>query len=254
MKTKIFSATILSISLIVILIAGYRCSGSKNVTETSKVDTIFTNINGKGVSFEVEFTKGESHNHPLMAIWLEDKDGNYIETVYVAQSIGKGTFQHAAKSNGEWQEGPVRRPAALPYWGHKRGIMADDGYYIPTPDNPVPDAITGPTPPGNFVLESKTSVIVPAEFKILLEINQSWDWNEYWTNNKYPEDINYKTSSQPALVYEADIDLNTTVKEYQMAPIGHSHYSGLDGSLDPDLSTITTALNIVSSIKVKISM
>ena len=39
-----------------------------------------------------------------------------------------------------------------------------------------------------------------------MEINQNWDWNEYWTNDKYPDDENYKMSCQPALVYEAVID------------------------------------------------
>ncbi len=64
-------------------------------------------------------------------------------------------------------------------------------------------------------------------------------------------DKEYKTSSQPALVYAADIDTNTTA-EVEMKPIGHSHYSGKDGSLTTDLSTITTALKIAKHISVKL--
>jgi hypothetical protein len=235
-----------------LIIAGYRCSGTKKTTENSPVEIINTNINGTGLKIEVDFLKGESHNHPLMAIWIEDKDGNYIETLYIAESIGKGIFRHGVKSQGEWEAGPVRRPAALPYWGHKRGIVAEDGYYIPTPENPMPDAVTGPTPAGNFTLLSKTSSAVPNVFNVLFEINQSWDWNEYWTNSKYPDDVNYKTSSQPSLVYAAMIDLNASIKEYTLTPIGHGHYSGLDGNLTNDLSTITTAKNIAKSIIVRI--
>ena len=188
-----------------------------------------------------------------MAIWIEDKEGHYIETLYIAESIGKGIFRHGVKSQGEWEAGPVRRPAALPYWGHQRGIAADDGLYIPTPENPMPDAVTGPTPSGNFILQSKSSVPAPSVFKLLLEINQSWDWNEYWTNTKFPDDINYKTSSQPAIVYETVIDIDAAQNEYVMVPAGHSHYSGLDGSLNPDLSTLTTALDIVKSVRIKIT-
>ena len=250
MKTKIFSTGLLLLISLALLAAGYRCSGTKKTAETSQSETIRTNIDGKGVSIRLEFIKGESHNHPLMAIWLEDGDGAYIETLYIAESIGKGIFQHANKSNGQWQAGPVRRPAALPYWGHKRGIKAEDGYYIPTPEDPMPDAVTGPTPGGNFILESKSSLQAPSIFKLLLEINQSWDWNDYWTNIKYPDDDNYKTSSQPAVVYEAVIDMNSGQKEFTMLPAGHSHYSGLDGSLDPDLGTMTTALGIVKSVRV----
>ncbi len=251
MKSKILSITLLFALSALLFIAGYRCSGTRKTADTGQVETILTNIDGKGISIEVEFIKGESHNHPLMAVWLEDANGRYIETLFVAESIGKGIFQHADKSNGQWQEGPVRRPAALPYWGHQRGIMAEDGYYIPTPENPLPDAVTGPTPAGNFILQSKSTSTTPPVFKIMLEINQSWDWNNYWTNSKYPDDDNYKTSSQPAVVYEAVIDLNAGQKEFMMVPVGHSHYSGLDGSLSKDLGTLTTALEIVKSITVR---
>jgi hypothetical protein len=130
--------------------------------------------------------------------------------------------------------------------------MADDGYYIPTPENPMPDAVSGPTPPGNFTMTSKSSVKPPSVFKLLLEINQPWDWNEYWTNTRFPDDVNYMTSSQPAVVYEAVIDINSGQKEFVMVPVGHSHYSGLDGSLTADLSSLTTALQIVKSIRISI--
>jgi len=252
MKSRIFTLALFFSLASLLFIAGYRCSGTKKSTETGPSELIKTNINGAGLTIQIDFLKGESHNHPLLAIWLEDEDGLYIETLYIAESIGKGVFQHGEKSDGIWQPGPVRRPAAPPYWGHKRGIMADDGYYIPTPENPMPDAVSGPTPPGNFTMTSISSVKPPSIFKLLLEINQPWDWNEYWTNTRFPDDVNYMTSSQPAVVYEAVIDINSGQKEFVMVPVGHSHYSGLDGSLTADLSSLTTALQIVKSIRISI--
>ena len=65
---------------------------------------------------------------------------------------------------------------------------------------------------------------------MLFEINQNWDWNEYWTNNKFPDDENYKMSCQPALVYEAVIDNGKNLRSVAMKPIGHSHYSGKTGA------------------------
>jgi polyphosphate kinase len=35
-------------------------------------------------------------------------------------------------------------------------------------------------------------------------------------------------------------------------PIGHGHYSGKNGKLFTDLSSLTTALKIVKSLKVKV--
>jgi hypothetical protein len=73
-----------------------------------------------------------------------------------------------------------------------------------------------------------------------------------WYNDKFPDDKEYKTSSQPALVYSADIDTNVSDKIWLLKPIGHSHYAGKDGSLTSDLSTMTTAMKIARQITVRI--
>ncbi len=209
-----------------------------------------TNQEGTGQQIIIEFTKGNGHNHPLMAVWVEDTLGNYIQTLYVAKSIATGIFNYGDASTGQWTQGEKRSPAALPYWSHKRGIKAEDGLYLPTPDNPVADAYTGATPKSDFELTTRLDKDGPNIFNILFEINQPWDWNEYWSNAKYPEDYEYKTSSQPALVYMATIELNSGIEIYEMQLIGHSHYSGKTGELFEDTSTLTTALQITKDIRV----
>lgn len=216
-------------------------------------EQIVTNTEGKGIILEIHFQAGKHHNHPLMAIWIEDTAGNYLQSLYVAQSIAKGYFAYGDKTSGRWLPGEIRRPAALPYWAHKRGLQAEDGLYIPSSKNPLPDAYSGATPKADFILTTKTDNIPNTQFiRVLMEINQTWDWNEYWTNNKYPDNDEYKTSSQPAIVYAATIDINVKDKEYELIPIGHSHYSGDTGELFPNLSTLTTALHIAKSIRVKV--
>ena len=86
----------------------------------------------------------------------------------------------------------------------------------------------------------------------MLEINQTWDFNEYWTNNKFPDKEAYKRSCQPALVYSTKINLNNKQSVYILKPIGHSHYAGETGELFKNLSTITTALQIAQEITVRI--
>ena len=139
---------------------------------------------------------------------------------------------------------PKILPQTLPYWSHKRGVVASDGLYMPAPENPVPDAYSGATPKQSFVLNTKADKALPDLFRVLLEINQNWDWNKFWTNDKYPDDNNYKMSCQPALVYEVVIDTRKSEPGYIMKPVGHSHYSGKTGDLFTDLSTLTTALHI----------
>lgn len=225
--------------------------GPQKKSKNQKIDSvqvITSNQQGTGQNIKLEFKKGNGHNHPLMAVWVEDTSGNYLQTLYVAKSIATGIFNYGDASTGQWTQGEKRRPAALPYWSHKRGIKAEDGLYLPTPDHPIADAYTGATPKSDFELKTRMDEDEPKVFNILFEINQPWDWNEYWSNAKYPDDYEYKTSSQPALVYEATIDLNSGKKRYEMKLIGHSHYSGKNGELFEDTSTLTTALEIAKSI------
>jgi len=227
-------------------------SQKKIITESVIITTAPENINTK---LEFELTTGKTHNRPSFAIWVEDLDGNYIETLYVTQYFAKGIFGHGETSPGKWKNEPgeVRRPAALPYWSHKRNIKASDGLYAPSPETAVPDALTGATPKGNFTLNTGSKVTGDKTFKVMMEINQPWDSNDFWTNNKFPENFNYNTSLQPALVYEATISPESSKPEYLLSLIGHSHPSGETGELFSDLTTITTAKEIVSKIVVRIA-
>lgn len=213
-------------------------------------DTIYTNHEGEGNPLTICLIKGEAHNHPLFAVWTEDLSGNYIQTLYVAQSIGTSVYNYGDASGGKWTGGTVRRPAALPYWSHKRGVKAPDGLYMPSSETPVPDAYSGATPGNNCIINTRLNEPAENEFFVLVEINQPWDWNEYWTNNKYPDNEEYKTSAQPAVVYRVKVDPNDTSKELIMEIIGHSHYAGEDGSLTESISTLSSSLEILETIKV----
>lgn len=236
------------------IITGACSSGTMNrKSQTIEKKTSFTsNPSGKGPEIVVELSKGPSFYYPLFAIWIEDADGKYIQTLYVAESVAKGVFKYAKQENNRWIAAPKRAPQTLPYWAHKRGIKASDGLFIPDSQTAVADAYTGATPVKGFILTSRADSELPGKFRVMLEINQNWDWNEFWTNDKYPEDENYKMSCQPALVYEADVDAGSPKDYYLMKPVGHSHYSGKTGELFIDLSTLTTALQIADSIIVRI--
>ena len=238
-------------NLIIILLATtlLGCNTSKNLTEDKVV--IKTTPEIINTPLQIDFLKGMAHNHPSFAIWIEDLEGKYIETLFVTQYVAKGKFGHGEIEPGKWKNEPgvVRRPATLPYWAHKRNIKASDGLYVPSPETAVPDAISGPTPKGSFTLESG-SKMKTGKFRILMEINQPWDSNGFWTNNKFPGDRDYFASLQPALVYAVTLDLNAEEKEYYLNPIGHSHPSGKNGKLVTDISNHTTAKDIAERITV----
>lgn len=251
MKKHIVLSLVFSGLFIGASITYYSCRSTR-VPTTYATDTIYTNQNGKGEWLEIRFLRGPEHNHPLMAVWIEDTNGVYLQTLYVAESIAKGFFGHGDKTKGKWLPGPIRRPAALPVWAHRRGVMEADSSFIPMHATAIPDAYTGPTPPAHFVLLAKTDSKLPEAFTILFEINQPWDWNEFWTNNKFPDDEEYKNSCQPALVYRAFINRDQKHSLVEFELIGHSHYSGKDGEVYPDVSTITTAKNITENVSARI--
>jgi len=235
-----------------ILLFLLACTTGRNIPQ--EYETLVVNVSGSGNTLEIEFQKGESFNHPSFVIWLEDLEGNYLETLFVTRYVATGTYEHGQLAPGKWDSKPgeARRPATLPYWAHKRGIQAPDGLYIPSPETPVPDALTRATPFSNFRLETRMKAKQDKKFRILMEINQAWDSNNFWSNSKFPDDRDYFTSLQPALVYAVTVDPANPDDEYFLNPIGHSHPSGKNGKLYTDLSTLTTAKEIAYKIIVRL--
>jgi hypothetical protein len=253
-KNNILRLTILSI-IIAVSLSSCKPGGEGKSSKARKQDSIVmitSNVEGTGSSIEIEMIKGKAHNHPTFAIWLADTNGRCLQTLFVTKALGEGIYQHGDKSGGKWKPGEVRRRAALPYWTHKWNIKNEYGSYEPTPRNKVPDAFTGATPAGSFRLSTRSDNALNGKVKIFMEINQPWDWNEYWTNALYPNDIDYKASCQPAVVYSAIVDMDNPGSKIEMRPVGHSHYSGNTGELFPDLSSITTALHIAAQITVSV--
>ena len=242
---------------LIIAFSQYSCKppidgkSSKSRKQDSIV-SISSNIDGAGKSIEIEMLKGKSHNHPTFVIWIEDTSGNYLQTLFVTKALGQGIFRYGDNSGGAWKPGEVHRPGALPYWAHKWGVKKVNGFVEPTSKNKVADAYSGATPSGSFKLNTRTDNVLGGKVKLFMEINQPWDWNQYWTNALYPNDSAYQSSCQPAVVYAAIIDMDSPGTKVEMKPVGHSHYSGETGDLYPDLSSITTALHIAEKITVVI--
>jgi len=248
---SVYIVSFISFALIAILALYSTSCKTTYIAKQFPTDTLYTNSEASGFPLELIFQRGSAHNYPLMAVWISDTNNRYIETLYIAQSIGRGYFEHADKSTGKWLPGEIRRPAALPVWSYSRNVKEADGLFIPTKNTPVPDGITGATPQNNFVLITKTSSKNINVIDLYFEINQTWDWNEYWTNTKYPSDVEYKTSCQPALVYRTRINVGTSPKTQILELIGRSEHNGSSGKIYTDLETITSAKNIAESIVVK---
>ena len=213
----------------------------------------------KEVGLSIDLLRSEHYWHPQMAVWTEDTLGNYLETVFVTKATAKGLF-FGGRSKENFKDfdkrrdaaGGYRRVNALPVWSHQRGVQYEDGLYVPTRNTPLPDAITGATLTDNFKLLSSLDPV--SNFVLKLEINVAFDDNEHYSEFDFPDDEVFHNGTgqlgQPSIVYQAAIDLQDGRDYYLMELVGHGHRSGLNGEVYRDLSTLTTALEMVERIVV----
>ncbi len=195
-------------------------------------------ITGENWLHEFEIFMGlKIKNPPQFAVWLEDENGNYLTTLYATYRV----------ATGEWRanDGDMRL-SALPYWNHKRGLdfeKAAKGNY-----EQLNEGITGATPKKNKeimidVMDYSYPIVV------MLEVNQSTDFNEFYSKSAKLGDENYSGgeggSGQPALIYKAILNSDDDRKALEL--IGHSSPDGSDGRLYTDLSKSSSAKSILDS-------
>lgn len=238
MKAKLFA-------VIGIAAAGILNSCNKDLITYKQDDLKITIREGKHWLHDFPLFAGiKQKNAPQIAIWVEDMNSKYITTIYVSYKIATESWI-----------GNKRHKEALPVWCHARGILYPDGLYLPTKENPLTDGISGATPRGSFDLKIHP-VGNLSEFVVKIELNHSTDWNDYYPKNAEESDPGYsggkEGSGQPAVIYAANIDLNSGKKQFTAILIGHSSPDGTNGDICPDTSSLTSALEIVKEITINI--
>lgn len=180
---------------------------------------------------------------PQIVVWMETLEGKYIDTLYIT-----GKASNSSYNSQDPEIDVIRRPEALPYWSHKRGIKASDGLYTPDHNNSDLDGIAAATPKVDYQVTMSAPRM--GQYKLMIEVNRSYDFNEYYNKTRFPDDAIYSgtgSSGQPSLIYESIIDSQQT-GQHLFRLVGHGHHSGQDGSLYTDLTNITTAKQILDFI------
>ncbi|MEM6737828.1 MAG: hypothetical protein AAF620_17345 [Bacteroidota bacterium] len=190
---------------------------------------------------------------PQIAVWITDTTNNYLETLFVTHSTAKGEFYDGrSKENfkqfDQSQENnfDYRRVDALPFWSKQFGILAKDGRYAPTRENPLPDGISGATPAGSMLLNSKINYDKP--YRLLVELNVAFDDNKYYSQYDFAEDTLYHSGTgllgQPSVVYATTIFPHQHTKYYLLEYVGYSHPSKYEPLVNETYG-LTTALEIL---------
>jgi len=264
---------------------GNEIRATQETTATKKEEVTYQvfdmdSQNLEGTKLSIELKKGPYFLWPQYAIWLETLEGEFVQPVYVTQAIAKNQFinkvtrkdkrvfdSHLIVEQGsiieelfEFGEDPTTkdtriRSESLPVFLHKLGSKTSDGLFAPTQGELISDAFTGATMSNNFELNTKTQTTLNGKYKLRFEINHSFDFNSYYTSDRFPDDPIYSGngySAQPSVIYEAIIDTNDKNGLYKMELIGRGHHSGKDGKVYKDLSNMTTALKLVDRIRVEL--
>lgn len=233
-----------------------------------------------GEAFTIEFRKGPFFMWPQYAIWLETMDGKFIQPLYVTGKLAKNDFAHKVTRKNPKQvftENPLAtdadtgeifefqwdaaskndrmRPESLPVFLHALGLKSTGGAMVPEVSTPVLDAYAGATITENFLLTTKSLAALPEQFRIRFEINQSFDFNTYYSSDRFPDDDVYSGngySAQPSVIYEAVVDRKNNQPLYLLKLVGQGHHSGRDGNINPDISNLTTATQLVDRIIVEL--
>lgn len=199
----------------------------------------------------VDITIGPSHINPSFVLWIEDFSGKFLRTVFVTKSVGTGVYQMAQKTRGRWKKGPVYIEGALPVWAHRRGVRNKEGGFTPMPETALPDAYSGATPMEHSRIYIRVNLDKLKKFRLFFEINQSHDFNDYFTE-ELNEEENLQSVGQPSIVYGKLIDLTSGQKKFKLLPLGYGDFAGQTGELYRGFDKFDTALWLIKSIEVSL--
>jgi len=233
---------------------GEHLRGASEVREGSYTSIdLSPNTQGQGLSLYIKAgDEYESAPQPLylgltytatpqIAVWLENQDGDFIRTLYVTGKAANSGYYSAEKG-----EGRTKRPETLPYWSHKRGVQTSDGLFMPEMDSTEFDGRTAATPKGDHRITMASDI--KTGYRLMVEVNRSYDFNEYYHKDRFPNDPIYSgsgSSGQPSLIYQATLQPESQT-QYMLELVGHGHHSGQNGELYLGLDEITTAKQIIS--------
>jgi hypothetical protein len=172
-----------------------------------------------------------------LAIWLNDETGKFVDTVYVTRRTAReGLGNRGGGLDDHWGGS---RLSVLPVWAHQRGIDEGGGNFYPSKAKPLADAVSSATPKaGLFVWNwQPRRPLKPGSYDYYIEVNKSFDQNEAHNYSWY--------RGQPSVIWRGRLQIGDQISQSRAEIIGHGHVAGADGRIDSDLSTLTTALDLI---------
>lgn len=171
------------------------------------------------ISVAVNPGEAYSKRAPQIAVWVEDSDGTYIDTLFVTKKA----------SGNKWIGSPKDgRPESLPDWYRAKGQNPAEKI-----SKDEVDATTSATPKKGIVISKDLELEKGKTYVFKCQANQSFDYNDYYTKK------NSGVDGQPAVLYTGEIIPDGTEKEIKLMLNNKSEF-------------ITTADKIIESVYVAV--
>ncbi len=172
---------------------------------------------------------------PQMAVWLENAEGELVQTLYVT-GADFTEVNHSAKN----EDGEAFYSECLPFWSFK---LKNSGSRLPCREYPYPDTLTSATPMADFSLETSTDEL-PSATRVFAELNKSDDVNAVYTED------NNDWAGQPSIIYSADISCIEKGQSVSLSLVGHGGSLDENPGLYTDLTGIDSAAEMIEAIKI----
>ncbi|WP_157784158.1 DUF2271 domain-containing protein [Treponema primitia] len=175
------------------------------------------------------------NNPPQAAAWIEDTNGNYISTITVTNRSAKNTWRSAPKAG---------RPEALPVWNYKQNNS--------TKNNEI-DAVSAATSEEEMTAQIENELLINGnDYNVYLEVNHSYDYNDYWPKRNKNGRQGTGVNGQPSVIYNAKFTAGTS-NEIDLFPIGYGSVDGTNGSITAGIENLTTALEIIKKVYITVN-
>jgi len=167
------------------------------------------------IAFEVTYKMGTITSYPnIYAVWIENQGEGFIQNISICNRL----------INPKGQTG-----YALPYWKLNK---------YPSSDSSELDAVTGATKANQ---DFTTSAVLRdnsiRQFTLYVEVERSYDANNWFTD-------------QPAVLFSADIDLDSAATEYELTPCGWTPSAKTEGIISGTLrGVLQDELRYITNLK-----
>ena len=171
---------------------------------------------------------------PQFALWIQDSDGNFSQTIFATKKASNKKWIFAPKSG---------RPESLPVWYHscKNSYASESKTEM--------DAVSSATPKGGFEIVQKIQLSEEKKYFVFAEVNKSFDYNEFYPKDAEKNSAEYSgVNGQPSAVYRAEFSFENPKAKLEL--IGTGSLDGKSGSIENKTETLTTAKNLVEKIVV----